>query len=53
MQRELTIATVSWINRTPNPITSAVEASTLEPDWIPKTCLGLAATCNPDPGDAL
>jgi hypothetical protein len=52
MRRELTVATVSWINRTPNPITTAVEASTLEPDWIPKTCLGLAATSNPDPGEA-
>jgi hypothetical protein len=50
MQRELTIATISWINRTPNPITTAVEASALTPDWIPKTCLGLAATSNPDPG---
>jgi len=49
MQREVTIASVSWISRTPNPITLAVEAKTLAPEWVPKTCIGLAATSNPDP----
>jgi len=53
MKRELTIGTVSWINRTPNPITSTVETQLLTPEWIPKTFLGLAATANPDPGETI
>ena len=53
MRREIKIATISWINRTPNPMTLAAEALLYEPDWVPKTYLGLAATSNPDPGDTI
>jgi hypothetical protein len=46
MQRELKIGTVSWINDTPNPMYSTLQALTLSPEWIPKTYLGLSGTAN-------
>jgi hypothetical protein len=51
MRRELTVASVSWINETPNPISLAAEATLYDPEWVPKTYLGLVATANGDPGD--
>jgi hypothetical protein len=53
MRREVSVGTISWINRTPNPVTFAAEALALEPAWIVKTYVGLAATSNPDPGDTV
>jgi hypothetical protein len=51
MQWDVKIATVSWINGTPNPMTLAGEAMLYSPDWVPKTYLGLVATKNSDPGE--
>jgi hypothetical protein len=53
MRREITIASVSWIDGTPNPIDLAAETVLYAPEWVPKTYLGLVATSNPDPGDTI
>jgi len=53
MLREIKVGTVSWIDGRPNPMWSAAQAAALEPEWIPKTYLGLAATSNPAPPDSL
>lgn len=53
MQREIKVGTVSWINDSPNPMSSPLQAVTLSPDWIPKTYLGLSATSNPEPPASL
>jgi hypothetical protein len=49
MQREIKVGTISWINRDPNPTWTSAQAAFLSPDWVPKTYLGLAATCNSAP----
>jgi hypothetical protein len=49
MVREIKVGTISWINDTPNPMRYAIEAKILDPEWIPKTYLGLAATANQKP----
>lgn len=53
MQKEIKIASVSWINESPNPIWFAGKAAVLEPEWIPKTYLGLVATSNSPPPDMI
>jgi hypothetical protein len=50
----MTVGTISWIRGIPNPFTSGalgpVDAEFgFDPDWVPKTYLGLAATRNPPP----
>lgn len=49
MYRNVKVASVSWINETPSPIWFAGKAALLEPEWIPKTYLGLTATANNPP----
>jgi hypothetical protein len=49
VQREIKFGTISWINGTQNPIWGAVKAQLLEPDWVPKTYMGLYATRNTSP----
>lgn len=53
MQREIKLGSVSWINDKPNPIWSTVQTQVLDPDWIPKTYVGLAGTSNSAPPDPL
>jgi hypothetical protein len=53
MQREIKVGSISWINDKPNPIWSTVQAVVLDPDWIPKTYVGLAGTSNGAPPDPL
>ena len=53
MRREMKLASVSWISGTPNPISLAASTQVYVPEWVPKTYLGLVATSNPDPGDAI
>jgi len=53
MQRYIKIGSVSWIEGKPSPIWTAAQALTLNPDWVPKTYLGLAATANTAPPDPL
>jgi hypothetical protein len=49
MQRQIDIGTISWIAGTPNPMNWAIKAAVLNPSWVPKTYLGLAATANAQP----
>jgi hypothetical protein len=53
MKKEIKVGTVSWIEDQPNPVYTALQATTLTPDWIPKTYLGLSATSNTPPPDPL
>ena len=53
MKRDVTVASVSWINETPNPIWFAGKSKLLEPAWIPKTYVGLVATSNPTPSASI
>ncbi len=57
MLYEIKVGTVSWIDATPNPMSRytsfAAETKLFTPEWIPKTYLGLAATCNSAPPDPL
>lgn len=53
MIRDVKIGCISWIAAKKNPITLAASATALEPAWIPKTYVGLAATSNPDPADSI
>jgi hypothetical protein len=46
---ELKIGTVSWIDADVSPIWFSGKAKMLEPEWLPKTYMGLTATSNPDP----
>ena len=50
---EFRIASVSWINKFPNPIRLAASAEMLDPGWVPKTYMGLVATSNPRPPDEI
>ena len=50
MQREIKVGTISWINGTQNPIWAAVKAKLLNPEWVPKTYIGLYGTRNKAPG---
>jgi hypothetical protein len=50
------VGSVSWINRTPNPFIAnwgSQNAKRYSPEWIPKTYLGLEATCNDQPPNKL
>src|SRR5947207_10297717 len=49
MKREIKLGTISWIDGTPNPMSMAAKAVILNPGWVPKTYLGLAATANSQP----
>jgi hypothetical protein len=52
MQVNVKVGHVSWINDQPNAIYASYQCEMLEPDWAPKTFLGLSATSNdpsPDP----
>jgi hypothetical protein len=53
MQKDIKVGSISWINREPNPVWLAAGSFYYEPAWIPKTYVGLAGTCNPDPGTAV
>ncbi len=44
---------VSWINNTPNPMSMSVDVLNWNPDWIPKTYMGLSGTSNTPPPDPL
>src|SRR5438552_18303795 len=53
MLYEIRVGSVSWIAETPYPVTHSWQASTLEPNWIPRTYMGLTATANPTPPTTL
>lgn len=53
MQRGVKIGSISWINDSPNPIWFSGKAAVLDPDWVPKTYMGLAATANTPPPASL
>jgi hypothetical protein len=53
MQRDLKIGSVSWINEKPSPIWFSGKAAALEPDWVPKTYMGLVATANQPPAASI
>jgi hypothetical protein len=53
MEREIKVGSISWIHKNPNPVWLAAGSFYYEPDWIPKTYIGLAGTCNPAPGAAV
>lgn len=53
MQYDVKIASISWINATPNPIVYAAAATVLRPSWVPKTYVGLIATANKRPADSI
>ncbi len=49
MRHEIKVGTVSWISASTHPLSLTAETAVLEPPWIPKTYLGLAATKNNTP----
>lgn len=49
MQREIKVGSISWINERPSPIWFSGKAAALDPDWVPKTYMGLVATSNHAP----
>jgi hypothetical protein len=49
MQHDLKVGAVSWIDEKPSPIWFSGKAAALEPDWVPKTYMGLVATANQPP----
>jgi hypothetical protein len=53
MQRDIRVGTVSWINATPNPIWFSGKAKLLDPAWVCKTYIGLMATANSPPPQAI
>jgi hypothetical protein len=53
MQREIKVGSISWINEKPSPIWFSGKAALLDPDWVPKTYMGLVATSNHPPPAAL
>jgi hypothetical protein len=53
VQLEFKIGSISWIKLDPNPVTFAISGVILEPDWVPKTYIGLAATANDDPSTSI
>jgi hypothetical protein len=46
---DIKVGTVSWIDADDSPIWFSGNAELLEPEWVPKTYIGLIATSNPDP----
>ena len=46
MQRDIKVGSISWINELPNPVWFSGKAAILDPAWVPKTYMGLAATAN-------
>jgi hypothetical protein len=46
MLREIKVGSISWINESPNPVWFSGDAAMLDPAWVPKTYMGLAATAN-------
>ena len=53
MQLEVKVGSISWIKLDPNPVSFAVSGVILDPAWVPKTYIGLAATANDDPSTAI
>jgi hypothetical protein len=53
MIREIKIGSISWINEQPSPIWFSGKAAMLDPDWVPKTYMGLRATANSPPPDSI
>ena len=53
MQRDIKVGSISWINESPNPVWFSGKAAILDPDWVPKTYMGLAATANSKPPDTI
>jgi hypothetical protein len=53
MQREIKVGSISWIDEDPNPVWTSAQAGLLEPAWVAKTYLGLAATKNDAPPKSL
>jgi hypothetical protein len=49
MKREIRVCSVSWIQGDKNPIWFSGKAIALDPDWVPKTYMGLYATRNASP----
>ena len=49
MLYDIEVGSVSWIEDTPSPVGFSAQALYLEPNWIPKTYMGLSATANPTP----
>jgi hypothetical protein len=50
---EFRIASISWVNKHPNPVRLAAQAELLDPEWVPKTYMGLVATSNSRPPDEI
>jgi len=50
---DIKVGTVSWIDADVSPVWFSGNAELLEPEWIPKTYMGLLATSNPDPPKAI
>jgi hypothetical protein len=50
---DIEVGSVSWIAGIPSPVGFSAQALYLDPDWIPKTYMGLAATANPTPASAI
>jgi len=46
---DITVGSVSWIADTPSPVKHSYQALFDDPDWVPKTYMGLSATSNPTP----
>jgi hypothetical protein len=53
MQRDIKVGSISWINESPNPVWFSGKAAILDPAWVPKTYMGLAATANHKPPDTI
>jgi hypothetical protein len=53
MVREIKFGTVSWIAADQCPLWFSGKAALLEPGWVPKTYMGLAATSNDAPGKSI
>jgi hypothetical protein len=49
MKREIRVCSVSWIQGDRNPIWFSGKAIALDPEWVPKTYMGLYATRNGAP----
>jgi hypothetical protein len=53
MLYDIVVGSVSWIADIPSPVDFSPQALYLEPDWVPKTYMGLSATANPTPSDII
>jgi hypothetical protein len=50
---DITVGSVSWIADTPSPVKYSFQALWDDPDWVPKTYMGLSATSNPTPSASI